>query len=159
MLGNLANSNIRNKHILISHKHKLIFLPGSLSQRLTFAHKFILYQNVSGNKVSLCLCEIRIYLFLIFEFAKLLDNNTYYDDWHWHLFFYFCFRKTMWANHLMRGSSPVDWCEDNYTFTPFIAEFFNTVSNALFLVMPPFLMHLHQPYAASIGKWINHTLS
>jgi len=55
----------------------------------------------------------------------------------------------------MRGSSPVDWCEDNYTYSPVIAEFFNTVSNALFLVMPPFLMHLHQPYAASIGKGIH----
>ena len=60
----------------------------------------------------------------------------------------------MWT-HLMRGSSPVDWCEDNYTYSPVIAEFFNTVSNALFLVMPPFLMHLHQPYAASIGKGIH----
>ena len=49
----------------------------------------------------------------------------------------------------------MDWCEDNYTFTPFIAEFFNTVSNALFLVMPPFLMHLHQPYAACIGPGIH----
>ena len=61
----------------------------------------------------------------------------------------------MWANHLMRGSSPVDWCEENYTFSPLIAEFFNTVSNALFLIMPPFLMHLHQPYAASIGPGIH----
>ena len=55
----------------------------------------------------------------------------------------------------MRGSSPVDWCEENYTFTPMIAEFFNTVSNAIFLVMPPFLMHLHQPYAESIGPGIH----
>ena len=60
----------------------------------------------------------------------------------------------MWASHLTRGSSPVDWCEDNYTFSPLIAEFFNTVSNALFLVMPPFLMHLHKPYADSIGPGI-----
>ena len=29
--GSLANSNIRNKHILISHKYKLIFLPDSFS--------------------------------------------------------------------------------------------------------------------------------
>lgn len=61
----------------------------------------------------------------------------------------------MWASHLTPGSSPVDWCEENYTFTPLIAEFFNTVSNALFLVMPPFLMHLHQPYAASMGPGIH----
>ena len=29
--GSLANSNIRNKHILISHKHKLILLPDTFS--------------------------------------------------------------------------------------------------------------------------------
>ena len=96
----------------------------------------------------------------------------------------------MWANHLTRGSSPVDWCEDNYTFSPLIgkllecyytissseiifkhnsfihyehyfkllfisAEFFNTVSNIIFLVMPPFLMRLHRPYAQSMGPGIH----
>ena len=34
-----------------------------------------LYEKVSSNEISLCLCEIRICLFLIFEFAKLPDNN------------------------------------------------------------------------------------
>ena len=36
-----------------------------------------------------------------------------------------------------------------------LAEFFNTVSNIIFLVMPPFLMHLHQPYAESMGPGIH----
>jgi hypothetical protein len=34
----------------------------------------------------------------------------------------------------------------------FAAEFVNTASNILFLVMPPLLMRLHQPYAARCGK-------
>ena len=70
-------------------------------------------------------------------------------------FSFFFSPEKMWSSHLVRGSSPVDWCEENYTFSPLIAEFFNTVTNAIFLVMPPFLMHLHQPYAASIGPGIH----
>jgi len=60
----------------------------------------------------------------------------------------------MW-HHLERGSSPVDWCEDNYTFSPHIAEFVNTISNVLFLVMPPLLMRLHQSYAEHCGRGIH----
>ena len=28
-----------------------------------------------------------------------------------------------WAHHVTRGSSPVDWCEDNYTFSPLIGKY------------------------------------
>lgn len=58
-------------------------------------------------------------------------------------------------DHLLRGSSPIDWCEDNYVYNPFIAEFFNTVSNLPFLLIPPFLMHLHKVYGESIGRGIH----
>ena len=56
----------------------------------------------------------------------------------------------MWR-HLERGSSPIDWCEENYSFSPHIAEFINTTSNVLFLVMPPFLMLLHRDYTRHCG--------
>ncbi|XP_040568246.1 alkaline ceramidase [Lepeophtheirus salmonis] len=58
----------------------------------------------------------------------------------------------MW---LRRGSSPVDWCETNYTFSPFIAEFFNTISNVLFILFTPVLIQLHKPYASIMGPGIH----
>jgi len=60
----------------------------------------------------------------------------------------------MWS-HIDRGSSPVDWCEENYTFSPHIAELFNTVSNILFFIIPPFLIHLHRDYARHCGAGIH----
>ena len=63
-------------------------------------------------------------------------------------------QRVMWK-HLERGSSPIDWCEDNYSYTPYVAEFINTVSNVLFFVMPPFLMILHRDYTRHCGRGIN----
>lgn len=100
----------------------------------------------------------------------------------------------MWS-HLERGSSPVDWCESNYSISPSIAEFVNTVSelflkfpnalftwnycthnlycfrswileaikylslfqisNALFFLFPPVLIHLFQGYSRFFNPGIN----
>lgn len=85
----------------------------------------------------------------------------------------------MWS-HLERGSSPVDWCESNYSISPMIAEFVNTVSifthpfglfifwscsllvftcsqvsNILFFLFPPVLIHLFQEYSKFVNPAIN----
>lgn len=53
------------------------------------------------------------------------------------------------------GSSAVDWCENNYHVTSFIAEFFNTVTNVLFFIIPPIMLFLYQNYAKFVSKGVN----
>ncbi|XP_071447227.1 alkaline ceramidase [Hetaerina americana] len=60
----------------------------------------------------------------------------------------------MWHN-LEPGSSPIDWCEGNYSITPLIAEFVNTFSNFLFFLLPPVLIHLFKEYARFVNPAIH----
>jgi len=52
------------------------------------------------------------------------------------------------------GSSSVDWCEKNYAIYPSIAEYANTISNVVFLVIPPILVQLFHQYGKFVSKGI-----
>lgn len=62
--------------------------------------------------------------------------------------------RVSFERYLEVGSSPVDWCEPNYEKSSEIAEFYNTISNIIYLLGPPVLVYLHADYA----KWISSAI-
>ncbi|RWS04167.1 alkaline ceramidase 2-like protein [Dinothrombium tinctorium] len=58
------------------------------------------------------------------------------------------------AYSLQRGTSPVDWCEANYRFSPIIAEYYNTISSFFFVLLPLILIYLFKQYAKTVNRGI-----
>ncbi|CAF1085432.1 unnamed protein product [Adineta steineri] len=52
------------------------------------------------------------------------------------------------------GSSNVDWCEPNYAVTEYISEFWNTVSNIFFFLVPPIMIILFSSYSKRVTNGI-----
>ena len=73
--GILAKVNKLNKYILILHKHKLISLLTHIGISLSTGGISLCWSMCVSYGISLCLCEITIYLFSLFTFAKIADNN------------------------------------------------------------------------------------
>ncbi|CAF1261747.1 unnamed protein product [Adineta steineri] len=57
-------------------------------------------------------------------------------------------------NPFQPGSSTVDWCEPNYVVSEYIAEFWNTVSNIFFFLIPPIMIYLFRPYSKRVANGI-----
>ena len=54
-----------------------------------------------------------------------------------------------------RGSSGVDWCEGNYQTSQYIAEFYNTISNVPFFVLPPIAVWKYSRFSTRVDAGIN----
>lgn len=54
-----------------------------------------------------------------------------------------------------RGTSEVDWCEQNYEHSQYIAEYYNTLSNVLLVFIPLLNIYLARPFSKHISNDIN----